>query len=148
MRSRLVIGFLFFWTLASVVLATTGDAGPRYQSAIVSFEHPTWVTNQLLVGTYVIVHDEDKMARGEPCTTIYRVGSSRNPLEEVVSFHCIPRKRLMVSSFTTTVNSNPVLGTDTLTEYQFAGESQGHGVPLIDRGSNRLGVRDRTTCVD
>src|SRR5579872_7134194 len=109
MRSRLVIGFLFFWTLASVVLATTGDAGPRYQSAIVSFEHPTWVTNQLLVGTYVIVHDEDKMARGEPCTTIYRVGSSRNPLEEVVSFHCIPRKRLMVSSFTTTVNSNPVL---------------------------------------
>ena len=47
-------------------------------------------------------------------------GHGPRPLEEVVSFHCMPRERKIVRSFTSTVSSNLALGIDTLTEYQFA----------------------------
>ena len=122
---------LLVGTLVPATFAMRGDRAPSHQSAIVRFEHPTWVAGEMLIGTYVIVHDEDKMTRGEPCTALYRVGTQPGrPLEEVVSFHCIPHERQVVSSFTVTVSPNPALGIDTLTEYQFAGDSEGHGVPI------------------
>ena len=37
------------------------------------------------------------MVRGEPCTALYRVGPRKRPLEEVVSFHCMPRELAMFS---------------------------------------------------
>lgn len=61
----------------------------------------------------MIVHDEDKMRRGEPCTAFYRVGTRTRPLEDVVSFHCIPRERRASPTFTTTMEWNPALGIDT-----------------------------------
>ena len=91
--------------LVPATFATSGDKAPRQQSAIVGFERPTWVAGEMLIGTYVIVHDEDKMARGEPCTALYRVGLRNRPREEVVSFHCIPHERKVVLSFTMSVSS-------------------------------------------
>jgi len=125
--------------LGASTTAVGGYRASGQQSAIVRFEHPTWVASQILIGTYVIVHDEAKMARGEPCTAFYRVTRTR-PLEEVVSFRCIPHERTVVSSFTTTVDSDEALGVDTLTEYQFAGDSEGHGVPTGALASDRLHV--------
>ena len=134
MVSRAIVAsVLLVGTLVMAPVAMSGDRAPGQQSARVTFEHPTWVAGQLLIGTYVIVHDEDKMTRGEPCTAFYRVGTRARPLEEVVSFHCIPHERRVVPSFTTTVSANPAGGIDTfdtLTEYQFAGDAEGHGVPL------------------
>jgi hypothetical protein len=142
-----VASVLFIGALVPAAFAMSGGWAPNHQSAIVRFEQPTWVASQLLVGTYVIVHDEDKMTRGEPCTALYRVGAPTRRLEEVVSFHCIPRERKVVPSFTITVNSNPATGTDTWTEYQFAGDSEGHGVPIAARASGRPRVPEAVVCV-
>ena len=131
--------------LVPATFATTGG-GISHQSAIVNFEHPTWVVNAMLVGTYVIVHDDGRMVRGEPCTALYRVLTGTAPLAEVVSFHCIPRERNVAPNFTTTVERNPTLGTDTLIEYQFAGDSEAHGVPILARGSDRRRTPVPTVC--
>src|SRR5579859_5165337 len=141
-----VASVLLAGTLAPVTLAMRGDKAPSQQSAIVRFERPTWVASQMLIGTYVIVHDEDKMTRGEPCTALYLVGPRTRPLEEVVSFHCMPRERTVVPSFSITVSSDPELGIDTLTEYQFAGDSEGHGVPVTMLASDRLHVPESVVC--
>ena len=44
--------------------AMSGGRAPGHQSAIVTFQRPTWVAGAMLIGTYVIVHDEDNMTRG------------------------------------------------------------------------------------
>lgn len=148
MVSRAIVASaLFVATFALATVTTSGNGAPSHQSAIVRFEHPTWVAGQMLIGTYVIVHDEDKMTRGEPCTALYSVGTRTRPLQEVVAFHCIPRARHGVPSFTTTVNSNPALGIDTLTEYQFAGDSEGHGVPIAALASARRHLPESLVCV-
>jgi len=54
-------------TLVPPTFATTGDGTLRHQSAIVNFEHLTWVGNTQLIGPYVIVHDDARMAAGGPC---------------------------------------------------------------------------------
>ena len=147
MRSQPILAVLVLVAaLAPVTFATTGDGTGLRQSAIVNFQRPTWVANDMLIGTYVIVHDDGRMARGEPCTALYRVGTGTRPLEEVVSFHCIPHERKVVQNFTTTVERNPTLGTDTLIEYQFAGDSEAHGVPILARGSDRRRTPVPTVC--
>ena len=95
-QKTIIASALLLGTLVPATVATSGDGAPSHQSAIVRFEHPTWVANQMLIGTYVIVHDEDNMTRGEPCTALYRVGTRTRPREEVVSFHCTPRERKAV----------------------------------------------------
>jgi hypothetical protein len=151
MVSRVTVAsVLLIGTLVPATFAMSGDRTPRQQSAIVRFERPTWVAGEMLIGTYVIVHDEDRMSRGEPCTVLHRVGPRGRPLEEVVSFHCIPRERKAVPSFTTTVSSNPAFRIDTfdtLTEFQFAGDSEGHGVPIGALASDRLNVPESVVCV-
>jgi hypothetical protein len=137
---------LLVGTLIPATFAVSGDKAPSQQSAIVRFERPTWVASRMLSGTYVIVHDEDKMTRGEPCTALYLVGPRTRPLEEVVSFHCIPRERKVAPSFSITVSSDPELGVDTLTEYQFAGDSEGHGVPIAVLASDPVHVPDSVVC--
>ena len=86
------------------------------------------------------------MTRDEPCTALYLVGQRTRPLEEVVSFHCIPRERRVVPSFSIAVSSDPALGIDVLTEYQFAGDSEGHGVPIAALASDRQGVPESVVC--
>jgi hypothetical protein len=145
MVSRAIVAsVLAVGTLVSATVAMSGDRALS-QSAIVTFANPTWVASEMLIGTYVIVHDQAKMIRGEPCTALFRVGTRTRPLEEVVSFHCIPDQRKVVPSFTTTVISNPVLGIDTLREYQFAGDSEGHGVPVAALASD-LHVSEAVAC--
>ena len=147
MVSRAIVALaLLIGTLVSATVATSGDGAPTHQSAIVRFEHPTWVASQMLIGTYVVVHDEHKMTRGEPCTAFYRVGTRTRPLEEVVSFHCIPHERKVVPSFTVTVSSNPALGIDTLTEDQCAGDPESHGVPIAALASDRRHVPEAVVC--
>ena len=76
------------------------------------------------------------MAAGGPCTSLYRVRPGRLPIEEVVAFHCIPRERAVARNFTTVIERNPTSG-DTLMEYQFEGDTEGHGVPLFTHVSDR-----------
>ncbi len=123
-------------TLVPPTFATTGDGTLRHQSAIVNFEHLTWVGNARLIGPYVIVHDDARMAAEGPCTSLYRVRPGSLPLEEVAAFHCIPRERAVARNITTVIERNPTTG-DTLMEYQFEGDTEGHGVPIFTQVSDR-----------
>jgi len=105
------------------------------QAARVTFAEPTRVCGHFLWGNYIVVHDDGKMAIGEPCTTFYRVRDGKQT-EAAISFHCIPRQRHPVSQ--TTITTIPQQGPSTTTrfielvEYQIAGDTEAHGVPRYD----------------
>ncbi len=132
MRTRVLVGvFLLVGSLTAGTLATSGDGvAPICQWAIVNFTQVTRVGPDLVSGPCLIVHDDMKMERGEPCTTIYRWDVTRGRGEALASFRCHPALRPVVDQLTLTVRRASELGPGyRLVEYQFAGEAEGHGVP-------------------
>ena len=129
--------FIFDSLLAAVALSvmplrtTTRAAGTRHQqSAIIEFKEQVKVLNVVLKGKYLIVHDDEKMARGEDCTYIYETNTGA-PGKLVVSFHCKSATRSRASSFTfRTAQLLPNTNVVELREFQFAGSTEGHVVPL------------------
>ena len=112
-------------------VTTNGDGGPpARQSAMVYLNEPTMIGSTIVQGPVVFAHDNTKMARGEPCTTVYLFEPGKGRAEAIASFHCIPKRRPAVYKFTITTEPNADLGFGCLlTEFQFAGDSEGHGVP-------------------
>ena len=132
MRSRIIVGaLLVFGVLAAGTIATSGDGvAPPRQWGIVNFPEPVLVTDQILMGPYLIVHDDAKMQRGEPCTSFYRFDPAKGPQNEVLAFHCTPSMKKVVDRLTLRqTDPNPAIGIARLTEYQFAGDCEAHGVP-------------------
>ena len=132
MRSRIFAGsLLLLGVLAAGTIATGGDGvAPPRQWGIVQFVDPVLVTDQILMGRYLIVHDDAKMERGEPCTSFYRFDAAKGPQDEVVSFHCTPAMRKIAGQLTVTrTDKNPVIGIARVTEYQFAGDCEAHQIP-------------------
>ena len=133
MRSRIIVGsVLLLGVLAVGTIATSGDGvAPPRQWAITNFMAPVLVADQFLMGQYLIVHDEARMARGEPCTSFYRFDPARGPQEQAVSFHCTPATRKVVDRLTLTqTDQATVHGIKRLTAYQFAGDCEAHGIPI------------------
>jgi hypothetical protein len=131
-RSKILVGVLLvIGVLAVGTVVTSGDGGsPTRQSAIVYLTEPTLIGSTIVEGPVVFTHDNAKMARGEPCTTIYFLEPPKGRAEEIASFHCIPAPRKVIHKFTTTTRPNTALGFGcVLTEFQFAGDSEAHGVP-------------------
>jgi hypothetical protein len=132
MKSRIIIGaLLIVGVLGAGTFASRGDArvsGPR-QWTIVNFINPVTVQGRPVMGPVMIVHDDEKMERGEPCTTFYRFDPSRGPREEIVSFHCTPVQRSAAASTTFTVERAADASCKRLVEYQIAGESEAHAIP-------------------
>jgi len=120
----LVVAVLGVGTYASNAGVTAGD---RHWT-LVNFADPVWVKDQIVMGPLLIVHDDAKMARGEPCTTFYRFEPGKGPKEELVSFHCRPVARAAVDTTTFNVINQPI-GCQRLTEYQIAGDAEAHGIP-------------------
>jgi hypothetical protein len=131
-------------TFGSALLATTAvfaSSGPAgavkapVQASRITFRAPVRACGHVLTGTYIVVHDETKMARGEPCTTFYRLHPNA-AAEVALSFHCIPRQRPLASE--TTIVTAPSIRTTAATpivellEYQIAGDSEAHGLPPFD----------------
>ena len=81
-----------------------------------------------LQGEYLFVHDDVAMARGEACTYVYK-GDAAVANKLVISFHCTPATRAKVAQFTvrTILTST---GQSELREFQFAGSSEAHLVPV------------------
>ena len=132
MRSRIIVGsLLLLGVLAAGTIATSGDGvAPPRQWAITNFADPVRVTDRILMGPYLIVHDDAKMERGEPCTSFYRFDPAKGPQEEVVSFHCTPANRRLVDKTTFTQTEKVAShGIARVTEYQFAGDCEAHGIP-------------------
>ena len=110
---------------------TSAGSAPKRQSAVIYLSEPTLVGSTIVQGPVLFVHDEERMARGEPCTEIRLFEPGSGPTESLVSFHCIPMRRPTAHVFTIRTRPNTTDGYGcVLTEYQFAGDSEGHGVPL------------------
>jgi hypothetical protein len=127
--------FLFMLMLCAIILGSglltaTGKApASKKQSATVVFNQPVKLQNVVLQkGEYLIVHDNAAMARGEDCTSVYRLKSSGREL--VATFHCTPVSRDMVKGFTVrTVRPTPD-AIEEFREFQFAGSTESHLVPV------------------
>lgn len=107
----------------------TGAGVAKKESAVVEFKAPVKLMSIVLRGEYMFVHDDEKMEAGGECTFVYKLVVGK-PVELVASFHCLPVTRRRVDTFTI---RGSFLGTTPelyeMTEYQFAGSTEGHQVP-------------------
>jgi hypothetical protein len=103
-------------------------APPVRQATEVWFQRPVLVGRAILQGRYVIEHDNDRMARGEPCTHLYAYNNRVTP---VATFHCTHLERDRSSQNVVVLANTPDSSMQTLTEFQFAGESFSHGFPSV-----------------
>ena len=95
------------------------------QSAVVLFQRPVWVGKAVLMGKYIIEHDTDRQARGEPCTHIYAANDRTTP---VATFHCTHLEAEHADQGMVVVQSRGD-GQQTFLQFQFAGEHAAHGYP-------------------
>ena len=100
-------------------------APPVRQQTDIWFKQPVKFGNKILQGHYVIEHDNDRMAKGDPCTHIYAFDDRTRP---VVTFHCTHLERPRVSQNTAVIVTKG--DHKVMTEFQFAGETAAHGNPL------------------
>lgn len=109
---------------------SVGNAAPGKETAIVEFAETVKLGGVLLRGQYLLVHDEERMARGEPCTWVY-AGKELNEKKLVASFHCIHMDREMTGTLKVSFKrSITPYETPEITEIQFAGSRDGHKVPM------------------
>ena len=102
---------------------------PVRETMTVWFMRPVKVGDRILFGKYVIEHDNNRMARGRPCTHIYEASDLRLP---VVAFHCTHLERAPgPRPSVTLVSLGEPNGMKKLTEFQFAGEVGAHGAPTL-----------------
>ena len=128
--------FLLFIALVCAVALSSSSApsvanaanSVKKERALVTFSEPVKLMGATLKGEYLFVHDDEAMARGEACTSVYK-GNAEIPDKLVVSFHCAPTARTRVSHFTVrTLITSP--GQNELREFQFAGSTEAHLVPV------------------
>ena len=133
MRVRLLGTLSVIVGLAVIAFgAAVSHAAPSQQQGVVFLEQPTQINGYLVQGSILIVHDEAKMDRGEACTTIYQYRTGKGPGKEITRFTCTPVQRKAVDKFTVNCRRLSTIGSvqiNALTEYQFPGETEGHGVP-------------------
>jgi hypothetical protein len=101
-------------------------APPVKQTTEVWFHRPVLAGRAILQGRYVIEHDNDRMARGEPCTHLYRYNDQETP---VATFHCTHLERDRASQNVVVLTTTSDGNMQRLSEFQFAGERFAHGYP-------------------
>lgn len=126
MRSRIIVGSLVLLGIGIAGSRTAAD--PAVKWANVNLKDTTVIAGAFVSGPVVFVHDDARMARGEPCTSVHRLDPGKGPGEEIVAFHCKPRWTRAPGKFTAATASRPD-GPPVMTEYQFAGDDEAHGVP-------------------
>lgn len=138
LRGRLLVVAALLMLVAATPAAGDHRVAAGRQTAIAHFHQQTIVWTEILEGSYLIVHDDTRMSTGEPCTVIYRLDPMGKAREEAVSFHCIPSRRPMVDHDKVTTRWDRFVGMNTMIEYQFAGDTEGHGVPSCQMAANGL----------
>lgn len=127
MRSRIIVGSLF--VLAALGIAASSiTAAPAVKWAAINLTQTTSIAGAFVSGPVVFVHDDERMARGEPCTSVHRFDEKTGVGEQIVAFHCTPRWGKAPATFTKSTTIKPD-GPPVLTEYQFAGDEESHLVP-------------------
>ena len=115
--------------LGSVLSTSTAATGDQKQKAVARFDRPVTLQGVVLKGTYLFVHDDAAMNRGEACSYIYK-GEREVPDKLVVSFHCTHVERAKASHFLLRTVDTPS-GISELREFQFSGETASHAVPAL-----------------
>lgn len=121
---------IFTASILAALVTVIGVAAARTnltpkERATVEFTQTVKLGDALLKGNYYIVHDEERMAKGEDCTYVYD-----SAWKLVVSFHCIPVERPKAQSFKiVTSRANLAYGPSEVVEIQFAGSTEAHRVP-------------------
>jgi hypothetical protein len=127
--------FVLFLTLvAATVLIGTPAAGSKTvvgnkQKATVQFNDPVILQGVTLKGEYLFVHDDAGMTRGEPCTRVYK-GNAEISSKLIAEFHCVRIERAKADYFAVRMNQ-VAPGVTQVTEYQFKGDTEAHGVPTL-----------------
>jgi hypothetical protein len=97
------------------------------QTMAVWFHKPVKIGDRILLGKYLIEHDNNRMARGWPCTYIYAASDPRLP---IVAFRCTHLERPLTTAPTIVVRRlHEANGMTEFLAFQFAGETAAHGVP-------------------
>jgi hypothetical protein len=122
---------LFAATMLTALMITVGvftaqanSEAKKNDRATVEFTQTVKLLNVFLKGEYTVVHDEDRMAKGEDCTYVYDATGKL-----IVSFHCTPVERKKAESFRIVTARLDPSGLSQITEIQFAGSTEGHLVP-------------------
>jgi hypothetical protein len=131
MKTRIIVGVVVLIGVLGVgtYASRAGDVAGKRQWTIVNFADPVQVKDQIIMGPVLIIHDDEKMSRGEACTTFYRFEPGKGPKEELISFHCAPRAKAVVAQTTLNIVDTPT-GCKRLVEYQIGGDAEAHGIPL------------------
>jgi hypothetical protein len=99
---------------------------PTKETAVVQFDEMLRLRDVFLRGRYTIIHDEEKMAKGEDCTWIYDAHG-----KYVTSFHCTPVERKTTDKFKVIVSRRTTaLDVPQVLEIQFPLSFEGHQVPV------------------
>ena len=100
---------------------------PSRETLTVWFMKPVKVGDRILLGKYVIEHDNVRMARGRPCTYIYAADDLQLP---AVAFRCKHLHRPPAERASVTLRPlGEANGMQEFREFQFAGEAAAHGLP-------------------
>ena len=112
----------------AVLLSMDQATAPVRQNAVVVFRDPVKVRDRILMGKYIIEHDNDRMGRGEPCTHIYDFKTKKL----VVAFHCthLTRPASNTAQVVLSRRGDPLVR-ETLTEFQYSNDTASHGVPVL-----------------
>ena len=123
MRLRMFVGALLLIGFVASTSATT-----TIKWAAVNLKDTTMIAGAFVSGPVVFIHDDARMARGEPCTSVHRYDPDKGKGEEIVAFHCKPRWGKAPVRFTAATNTRPD-GPPVMIEYQFAGDEEAHRIP-------------------
>jgi hypothetical protein len=132
MRTKIFIGASFVVGALAISTLALSAMTPSRRAALVHFTRPTLIAGTFVFGRVVIVHDDEKMARGEACTTLYHYDpkAARGEGDSIVNFHCQPKARSAARNVVVRSSQISPAGPDRLLEYQLVGEVEGHGVPI------------------
>jgi hypothetical protein len=133
MRNRYLSALIAVGLLlaAGLFAAAAETTAPKKERAVITFTEPVKLLDVFLKGQYMFLHDDQKMAQGEPCSYVYEFRNGHAG-RLVASFHCVPVERTKAEHFTVLLSRrSTAFDVPELTEYQFAGSTEGHGVPLI-----------------
>lgn len=130
MLPRYIVGSLVLLGIALAGSRTAAD--PALKWAIVNLTDATVIAGAFVSGPVVFVHDDAKMARGAPCTSVHEFDAQKGLGKEIVAFHCKPRWTKAPARFTQATATRPD-GARVMTEYQFAGDKEAHGIPTTAR---------------
>ena len=108
MKGIILTGLIFsVLTIGGIALTPKSSAQSQSKEvAVVEITDKLKLEDKILQGTYIFEHDDERMARGEPCMYIYTSNKGK-PGDKVASFHCTPVERPVAKNVVISVAMTP-----------------------------------------